>query len=247
MSPLGPFVDTGVNLTPEEPFAIDAHPFRDVDGSWYLFFARDVLDGPRPGTQLAVKRMTGMTSVEEMTTSVLAAGLGLADLRARATHVRARARLAHAGGSDGGAAWRRATCCSSPADRGRATATASRSRQRRIRSAHGRIEPAPEPDVLSTAITGLVGPGHNSILRASGRDDLIAYHAWNETAHGAARCTWSRSSGAAIVRSCAGRANHRRCGARLSLFLVNIGQPVHQLVMIEARPATPGRAGFTPL
>lgn len=70
-SPLGPFVDTGVNLTPEEPFAIDAHPFRDVDGSWYLYFARDVIDAVRPGTQLAVKRMTGMASVEAVTTTVL--------------------------------------------------------------------------------------------------------------------------------------------------------------------------------
>ena len=45
--PFGPFVDTGVNLTPAEQFAIDPHPFRDADGTWYLFYARDVLDrGP---------------------------------------------------------------------------------------------------------------------------------------------------------------------------------------------------------
>ena len=43
--PFGPFRDTGVNLTPHEQFAIDPHPFRDDDGTWYLFYARDVLDG----------------------------------------------------------------------------------------------------------------------------------------------------------------------------------------------------------
>lgn len=52
--PTGPFADLGIDLTPGELFAIDPHPFRDEDGAWYLFFARDVLDGPRPGTHLAV-------------------------------------------------------------------------------------------------------------------------------------------------------------------------------------------------
>ncbi|MFY0577862.1 family 43 glycosylhydrolase [Cystobacter fuscus] len=31
--PTGPFVDQGVNLTPDERFAIDASPFRDEDGT----------------------------------------------------------------------------------------------------------------------------------------------------------------------------------------------------------------------
>ena len=53
-SPLGPFRDLGLDLTPDESFAIDAHPFLDDDGRRYLFFARDVLDAERPGTQLAV-------------------------------------------------------------------------------------------------------------------------------------------------------------------------------------------------
>jgi beta-xylosidase len=37
--PSGPFEDSGVVLTPDDPFTIDAHPFRDVfDGQWYLFY-----------------------------------------------------------------------------------------------------------------------------------------------------------------------------------------------------------------
>ena len=41
----GPFVDTGTLLTNPFscPFAIDASPFQDDDGSWYLFYARDFL------------------------------------------------------------------------------------------------------------------------------------------------------------------------------------------------------------
>jgi arabinan endo-1,5-alpha-L-arabinosidase len=61
--PLGPFTDCGVDLTPHERFAIDPHPFRDSDGTWYLFHARDVLDGPRVGTMLAVDVLETMTSL----------------------------------------------------------------------------------------------------------------------------------------------------------------------------------------
>jgi len=52
--PLGPFVDSGTLLLPDEGFSIDAHPFRDpADGRWYLFFAKDYFDA-RVGTALAV-------------------------------------------------------------------------------------------------------------------------------------------------------------------------------------------------
>lgn len=69
--PLGPFVDQGVNLTPDESFAIDAHPFRDLDGSWHLFFARDVLDHSRPGTHLAVVPLSAMDATAGPPVAVL--------------------------------------------------------------------------------------------------------------------------------------------------------------------------------
>ena len=69
--PTGPFIDTGVNLTPGERFAIDAHPYHDADGTLYLFYAHDVLTGPRVGTMLAVDRLTTMTCLAgEATTMV---------------------------------------------------------------------------------------------------------------------------------------------------------------------------------
>jgi GH43 family beta-xylosidase len=63
--PLGPWTDTGVNLTPNEIFAIDGHPFRDPrDGQWYLFYARDDLTPPYAGTGLVVDRLLAMDRLE---------------------------------------------------------------------------------------------------------------------------------------------------------------------------------------
>ncbi len=46
-SPEGPFLDSGSVITGDDPFTIDPHPFRDDDGHWYLFYARDFLEGER--------------------------------------------------------------------------------------------------------------------------------------------------------------------------------------------------------
>jgi len=62
--PAGPFEDLGLVLTPDEPFTIDAHPFRDgADGQWYLYYCRDFLDedGGRVGTGIVVDRLLEMT------------------------------------------------------------------------------------------------------------------------------------------------------------------------------------------
>jgi GH43 family beta-xylosidase len=62
-TPAGPFEDAGRVLVPGEPFTIDAHPFRDVDGTWYLFYSRDFLtleDDYRVGTGIVVDRMVDM-------------------------------------------------------------------------------------------------------------------------------------------------------------------------------------------
>jgi len=62
--PAGPFTDLAFVLTPDDPFTIDAHPFRDDDGAWYLFYSRDFLDsaeGQRVGTGIVVDRLEEMT------------------------------------------------------------------------------------------------------------------------------------------------------------------------------------------
>jgi arabinan endo-1,5-alpha-L-arabinosidase len=176
-SPFGPFEDAGVNLTPDESFAIDAHPFWDLDGSRYLFFARDVLDSPRPGTHLAVKRMTSMTTVDSVTTPILAPDADW-QIYQHARQMYGRVldwhtlegptvvrregnyHLFFSGGSWEGEGY------------GVSVATADEP------LGPWRHTPADQADVLSSVLTGLVGPGHNSVLR-SDRGDLIGYHAWD--------------------------------------------------------------------
>jgi len=63
--PEGPYRDAGARVTDpfEIPFAIDASPFQDDDGQWYLFYARDFLDSARPGTAVVVDRLINMTQL----------------------------------------------------------------------------------------------------------------------------------------------------------------------------------------
>jgi len=65
-APAGPYRDNHTTLIDRAttPFSIDAHPFRDADGQWYLFYAKDFLDtdnGNRAGTALVVDRLIDMT------------------------------------------------------------------------------------------------------------------------------------------------------------------------------------------
>ncbi|ADV66113.1 glycoside hydrolase family 43 protein [Deinococcus maricopensis] len=72
-APQGPFRDARVILTPDDPFTIDASPFRDDDGQWYLYYARDFLDGHRVGTALAVSALSDMTTLHGERRTVLRA------------------------------------------------------------------------------------------------------------------------------------------------------------------------------
>jgi GH43 family beta-xylosidase len=62
--PEGPFRPAGAPLFPDEPFTIDAHPYRAPDGTWYLYFSRDFLEGERPGTGIVVSRLVEMHRAE---------------------------------------------------------------------------------------------------------------------------------------------------------------------------------------
>ena len=54
--PSGPFEDSGRTLTIQQ-FAIDAHVFKDDDGSLHLFYATDFLEHSRIGTGTVVDRL----------------------------------------------------------------------------------------------------------------------------------------------------------------------------------------------
>ena len=67
-TPDGPYADNGTPLIDCERnrFTIDAHPFRDADGQWYMFYARNFLDtegGVFPGTAVVVDRLVNMTKL----------------------------------------------------------------------------------------------------------------------------------------------------------------------------------------
>ena len=176
--PLGPFTDTGLNLTPGERFAIDPHPYRDVDGTWYLFYAHDVLEGDRVGTMLAVDRLVTMTQVAGEPTTILRPD---ADwqiyLRQREMYgevwdwhtlegpfVRRRGDrlyLFHSGGN-----WENETY-------GVAWAEADHPL--------GPWTPSADPRrVLYTVEPWAIGPGHNSLTTAPDGEDAIVYHAWDD-------------------------------------------------------------------
>ena len=177
-SPYGPFTDCKVNLTPDERFAIDPHPFCDIDGTWYLYYAHDVLNADRAGTQLAVDRLTTMTQLASAPVVVLAASAdwqifqrdrpmygetydwhtleGPTVRRHDQTYY-----CFYSGGSwqtEGYAvAW-----ASAPSPSGPWT------------------EPASVNSRLLASVPGHVrGPGHNSVVTTPGGTDLLVYHAWN--------------------------------------------------------------------
>jgi GH43 family beta-xylosidase len=174
--PLGPFSDLGFDLTPDELFAIDPHPFQDADGRWYVFFARDVLDADRPGTHLAVAPLEGMTRLGPIVEVLQPFADWQIYERSREMHgavydwhtlegpsvVRRRGRywMTYSGG-----AW---------TGEGYAVSWAV------AESPVGPWRPAPAsaPPLLRTS-GGLLGPGHNSLTVDPYGNDVIIFHSWD--------------------------------------------------------------------
>jgi GH43 family beta-xylosidase len=74
--PAGPYQEVALLDVPESKFTIDAHPFQDTDGSWYLFYARDFIDsndGYYPGTGLVVDKLIDMTKLGNQSRTVMRA------------------------------------------------------------------------------------------------------------------------------------------------------------------------------
>ncbi|PNY79449.1 glycoside hydrolase family 43 protein [Deinococcus koreensis] len=175
--PLGPFTDQGLNLTPAEDFAIDPHPFVDEGGQWYLYYARDLLEGERVGTSLAVMPLRDPLTPGGPPATVLQAS---ADwqlyLRGREMygqvydwHTLEGPFVVRRGGRYvcfySGGAWTNETY-----GVGYAVADHPLGPWR---------EPEPGPVVLRSGMGGLIGPGHNSLLTGAGGQDMIVFHAWN--------------------------------------------------------------------
>lgn len=183
-TPFGPFTDLGLNLTPGERFAIDAHPFFDA-GRWYLYFARDVLEAQRPGTQLAVAPLHGMTVLGETTTvlepdadwqiyergrQMYGATYDWHTLEGPSVIKRhGRYWLTYSGGAWTGAGYAMAWAV-----------------------ADSPLGPWTPGGTLLAGTAGLIGPGHNS-LTTGPSGDVIAFHSW-DAAHTARRMQLRRIS-----------------------------------------------------
>lgn len=172
--PQGPFQDLNLNLTPDEPFAIDPHPFRASDGQWYLYFARDDLSGERPGTVLAVAPLYDMTRLGQ-TRTILRASSDWQLYQANRTmydaaydwHTLEGAFVVERGGQFhllySGGAWT-----------GQGYGVGHAVAEHPLGPFH---EPLQEAVVLRSG-RGLIGPGHASVTRR-GSEDYLVFHAWN--------------------------------------------------------------------
>lgn len=183
-SPQGPYRDSGhALLSPADcPFAIDPHPFRDRDGRWYLFYARDFLDtkeGARAGTALMVAPFRTMTELEEP---------GVTVLRARWDWQRfQRARQMYDASYDWHTLEGPTVCFRG--DRYYCFYSGGRweTQDYGVDYATGRSVTGPYEDsgsndgprVLRTFPGRLLGPGHNSVVQGPDGADYIVYHAWD--------------------------------------------------------------------
>ncbi len=184
-TPLGPFQDVGHPLIEPETcsFAIDAHPFRDDDGQWYLFYARDFLDcspDVRAGTALMAARMTSMTRLEDEGRVILRATRDWQRFEANRPIYGSRYDwhtlegpfvLKHEGRYYclySGGRWENE---SYGVDYGVADS---------VLGPYSDAGNESGPRVLRTVSNELMGPGHNSIVRGRDGADRIVYHAWDQ-------------------------------------------------------------------
>lgn len=182
--PEGPYRDTGTPLTTRDrcPFAIDAHAFRDDDGQWYLFYARDFLELEgewRVGTGVVVDRLIDMTRL---------AGEERVVLRARSDWQRfMKDRPMYGGIYD----WHTVEGPCVRKHDGRYWCFYSGGRwetenygvdyavAERVTGPYSDAGSEGGPRVLRTIPDRVLGPGHNSIARGpDGVTEFIIYHAW---------------------------------------------------------------------
>ncbi|HYG23405.1 MAG TPA: glycoside hydrolase family 43 protein [Verrucomicrobiae bacterium] len=181
----GPFHDLGHALVDPNAcsFAIDAHAFRDDDGQWYLFYARDFLQcsgDQRPGTALMAARMKSMTEIENE---------GQVVLRARHDWQRfERDRPMYGGRWDwhtlegpflrkhGG----RYYCFYSGGRWENESYGVDYAVADHVLGPYSDAGGEARPRVLRTIPGGLLGPGHNSVITGpDGKTDFLVYHAWD--------------------------------------------------------------------
>jgi beta-xylosidase len=178
-APEGPFVDVDVVLCPKDPFSIDAHPFRDEDGRWYLFYCLDFLEGERVGTGIVVDELPEPTRLAGAPREVVRPfadwnlfqrdrfwyGRTWDWYTVEGPFVRKRGGRYYCFFSGG--AWRQPNY-------GVSYAVADDP------LGPWRVAGHDGPTILRTIPGSVLGPGHASIVASpSRREDWIVYHAWD--------------------------------------------------------------------
>jgi beta-xylosidase len=182
-SPEGPYEDTGARVTSpfDCPFSIDASPFQDDDGQWYLFYARDFLDTHRPGTVVVMDRLLDMKTLA-----------GESRVVVRAQHAWQRFvshRVMYGGVYD----WHtiEGPCVRKHDGRYYCFFSAGRWENESYGVDYAVADQVMGPytcdsnddgaRVLHTIPGKLIGPGHNSmtVSQDGGSTDYIVYHAWD--------------------------------------------------------------------
>jgi beta-xylosidase len=189
-APLGPYRDVQEQplVAPKDPpFAIDPHPFRDEDGRWVLFYARDFLDSGydepsgqvRAGTALAVDRLSSMDRI---------AGEERIVLRARCDWQRFMANRPIYGSTFD---WHtlegpfvrkhegRYYCFYSGGRWETETYGVDYAVADQLLGPYSDKGNEEGPRILRTAPGRVIGPGHNSIVAGPDGSDYIIYHAWD--------------------------------------------------------------------
>lgn len=182
--PEGPYRDLAADLAPDEPFAIDPHPFQDHDGTWYLFYAVDRLEQERVGTAIVVDRMPSPGRLAGDPRAVVTpssdwqlflAGRTMYDAvhdwhtceGPFVVHREGRYWCLYSGGN-----WQQpsygVSVASAPHPLGPWTE-----------------EPGEVPRVIRTRPGVVLGPGHASVVTDAAGEDWLVYHAWD--AEGTAR------------------------------------------------------------
>lgn len=182
--PEGPYTDVaGPLLDPQKcSFAIDAHAFKDDDGQWYLFYARNFRDteGGRIGTAVVVDRLIDMTRLAGEERIVLRAKFDWQLFNRKQGpngqiiewHTIEGACARKHGGRYycfySGGCWKNESY-------GVDYAVADQ-----VMGPYSGQGAEQGPRVLRSVAGRVPGPGHNSIIRGpDGKTDYMFYHAWN--------------------------------------------------------------------
>ncbi|RYG31326.1 glycoside hydrolase [bacterium] len=179
--PEGPYRDLGEPVLDPAScyFAIDAHVYTDPEGANWLFYARDFLDGQRPGTALVVAPLLDGRRVEDDFHVVARANADWQLYEADRPMYEGRYDWHTLEGPSvvrhenelyclySGGNWTNETY-------GVDYVTADRP------DGDWRADVVAAPRILKTQPGRLRGPGHNSVVQGPDSAMYIVYHAWNE-------------------------------------------------------------------